>query len=748
MQFHKIKKLDITIKGLLYSRHGAIVLALCGGSVFQPTLAAEICAPDLLPMRVLPPDQADLPMSKLPIELEADQIEKTKQGPVIFTGRAVANQGLQSISADKLTYTESKDEVEAEGNVELRTADGDAISTSFIRYKLEAGVGETQRADYHIADRSRNTGDPKTVAMLARGSAEKIELAGFELFKLSNATYTTCVKGQDDVILSAGKVDLDFATGEGHAKNMTVRFKGVPIFYAPSMSFPISDKRKSGFLFPVFGSVADSGFVFGVPYYWNIAPNMDATITPLIMANRGLKMDGEFRYLQEDYSGIVSGSYLPNDSEFGADRGAFNLKHKQQISSRWSGDVDYQWVSDEQYFDDFVNRIGFYAQTHLPQQAKLDYKGKLWDFSASVLQYQTVDDSISAANRPHKRLPRLTLKTKIPRKRGGPKFDFYGEMVNFSHDTRVSGTRLDLTPSVSYPMDTVYGFLKPKVAVRHTSYYGLENIAAGSSSNPSRTVGVLSVEGGLFFERDTSYRGDAMVQTLEPRIFYVYANRNDQGDLPVFDTSAVAFNNFSDFFRDNQFVGADRVEDANRVTLALTSRLLDGAKGRELMQVSVGQIFYLDDREVTFNGTPQTRSTSDILLDASANLTPTLRTAGFLQWNPSDNQTEQAKFTVNYSPRTDAKVYASYRYTRRSRTDQADLGFNWPLASRWDLRGRYIYSLTNKQSLLASASVGYNACCWSAHVLVQRRVDTTTDYRNAVIFQLRLTGLAKISTGF
>ncbi|NOZ11893.1 MAG: LPS assembly protein LptD [Gammaproteobacteria bacterium] len=748
MRFHKLKKLDLTIKSVLYSRRGAIVLALCGGSVFQTTLAAEeICKPDILPMRVLPPDQAGLPASKLPIELEADQIEKTKQGPVVFTGRAVANQGLQSISADKLTYSESKDEVEAEGNVALRTAAGDAINTSFIRYKLEAGVGATKRADYHIADRSRDTGDPKTVAMMARGTAEKIELAGFELFKLSNATYTTCAKGQDDVILSAGKVDLDFATGEGRAKNMTVRFKGVPIFYAPSMSFPISNKRKSGFLFPTFGSVADSGIVFGVPYYWNIAPNMDATITPLILTDRGLKVDGEFRYLQENYSGVVRGAYLPDDNEFGDNRGAFSLEHDQQISRRWSGAVDYQWVSDGDYFDDFTNQIGFYARTHLPQKAKLKYKGRLWDFSAGVLQYQTIDDSISAANKPHKRLPRLTLKTKIPRKRGGPKFDFSGELVNFSHDVLVSGTRLDMTPSVSYPVETVYGYFKPKVAVRHTGYYGLENIPVGGDANPSRTVGVASVDSGLFFERSTSYRGEAMVQTLEPRVFYVYANRDNQNDLPIFDTSVVAFNNFSDFFRDNQFVGADRVEDANRVTLAVTSRLLNADDGRELMEVSVGQILYLDDRKVTFNGVPQTRSTSDLLLDASANLTQALHMGGFLQWNPSDNQTEQAKFTVNYSPKANARAYASYRYTRNS-TDQADLGFNWPLASRWGVSGRYIYSFSDKQALTTSAGLDYNACCWSAHVIAQRRVDNTTGYRNAIILQLQLTGLAKISSGF
>lgn len=726
---------------------GAVALALGGGP--GEAVAAKVCTPDTLPVTPLPPEQRGVPVSKLPIELEADQIERTQDGPVVFTGRAVAKRGAQSLTADRLVYTEAKDEVEAKGSVLLRTAAGDAIHTSFLRYRLDNGIGEARRSEFEIADRERDLGDPKRVAVMARGSAERVKFASQDLIKLDNATYTTCVKGQDDVILQAKKVELDFVSGEGTAKNMTLRFKNVPIFYAPTLTFPISNKRKSGFLYPSLGGQGGSGFVFGVPYYWNIAPNMDATITPWVMTRRGIKLDGEFRYLQENYSGTARGAYLPSDNEYrggGEDRGAFSWKHRQRISKRWRGDVDYQWVSDADYFDDFSTDIGITAQTHLPQQANVYYDSPWGEFSAGILRYQTIDDTIPKSSRPHERLPRLTFKADIPYRRGGPKYEFRGEVVNFDHDVLVSGTRLDLTPSVSFPMEAIYGYLTPKLAVRHTSYHGLDNVAAGADTNPSRTVGVFSVDSGLFFERNASWRGAPYIQTLEPRVFYVYANREKQDDLPNFDTGAVSFNNFSDFFRDNQFTGADRVEDANRVTVAVTSRMLDAKTGKERMRASVGQIYFFEDREVTF-GKPLTRSTSDILFDLQAQLTPVLEVGGFWQWNPSDDRTEQARVTVNYSNGGDRRAYVTYRYTRNA-TDQAEVGGRWPLAPRWSVQGRYVYSFRDDQSLETYAGVNYNACCWVLHIAAQRRVNNTTNYRNAILIQLQLTGLAKITTGF
>jgi len=711
-------------------------------------LAQAACPPDTLPLIPLTPDQVGVDPAKLPIELEADQIERTKDGPVIFTGRAVATQGRRTFAGDKLVYDEAKGEVDATGNVKIRTPDGDSIDTDHLRYKVETAVGEADKSSFQIADRTRRPGkDAESVAMMGRGTAGQVKFAGHELIKLTDAAYSTCVMGQDDVFIKAQSVDLDFVSGVGTARNMRVEFMSTPIFYSPVLTFPISNKRKSGFLYPTFGGVAGSGFVFGIPYYWNIAPNMDATLTPRIMTDRGIKLDGEFRYLEHNYSGIVDAAILPSDNEYGDDRGHFSLVHNHVLTNRWRGRINYQWASDGDYYDDFSQDIGLSALTHLPQEASLNYNGQLFDFGVSLLRYQTIDDTISAAAKPHDRLPRITFNGKFPYKRGGPKFGFYGEVVNFDHDIQVSGTRVDLTPSVAWPMETIYGYLTPKASIRHTSYHSLDNIAVGADDNPSRTVGVFSVDGGLFFERDTTWGGKYFVQTLEPRLFYVYANQEAQGDLPIFDTGAVQFTNFSDFFRENQFTGADRVEDANRLTVALTSRLLDGKTGVEWMRGSVGQIYYFDDRDVTFNGVPETRDSSDILFDLNARLNSSFRVGGFMQWDTRQDDVYQGRAYVTYEGEGHRAASLSYYYTR-SALDQADVRVAWPLGQRWFFDSRLLYSLRDDKALEAYGGLTYDACCWAVRIGAQRRVDNSTDYRNAILLELQLTGLAKISSGF
>jgi LPS-assembly protein len=752
MRFHGSDNNEHPIYSRTWARGRLALLAFwIGGTASQAALAAgQICPPDLLPVRVLGPEQAGKKPAELPVELEADRVERVEGGPVVFTGRAEAVQGARSILGDKLTYSEENNEIEAEGNVVLRTPGGDRFATPFLKYNVDSGIGSARETEYRIADRARKTKDPATVAVMARGKAEAVDIAGQDLVLLKNATYTNCVEGQDDVMLNADEVELDFASGIGKAKNLKLEFKDVPIFYAPRFSFPISDERKSGFLFPTFGGVAGSGFVFGIPYYWNIAPNYDATITPQILSQRGIKLDGEFRYLQRKSNGIVSAAWLPHDSEFegdGNNRGAFSWNHFQRFSKHWHGDIDYQWASDGDYFDDFSSDLGISAQTHLPQSANLVYKSKVWKVKTSVLRYQTIDDTISESSKPHERLPRVTFAAKIPYESDGPRYGFEGEVTNFEHSTRVAGTRVDLTPSVEYPIETIYGYVKPRVEVRHTSYHGLDNIGAGEDDNPSRTVGVFSVDSGLFFERDTSWLNRPFIQTLEPRVFYVYANRENQDELPNFDTGTVGFNNLSDFFRTNRFTGADRVEDANRVTVAVTSRMIDADNGKEWMRGSLGQIYFLDDREVTLRGGTETRSTSDILASGSAQLTDDWAVSGFYQWDPQDTRTEQAKFTVKFWDRVDRQAYVSYRYTRDS-TDQVDIGAAWPLAPRWTLSGRYLYSFEDEQTLEAAAKLRYNACCWAVHIGAQRRVDNRSEYRNSILIGLELTGLAKIATGF
>ncbi len=707
-----------------------------------------LCVPDLIPFTSLDPTDRGKDQATLPINLEADEVESVKDGPIVLKGSAFVQQGTRSITADEIRYSRAAGEAEAEGSVSLTTRRGDQIKGDFLRYKIETGIGHATNADFKVANPKRKTGKPDTLAVSGRGTADRINFEGEGLMRLLGARYSTCVEGQDDVMIVAKEVHLDQATGVGTAKNAQVRFFDTPIFAAPRFTFPISDERKSGFLAPVFGSEGDSGFVFGVPYYWNLAPNRDATLIPKVYADRGLMLQGEFRYLDENFEGTVRGAFLPDDSEFtGADkdRGSFVYEHDHRFNDHWTGAVDYQWASDAEYYDDFSNDIGISGSQYLPQRARVNYRGSTWNFGASVDGFQSIDDTLSPFSEPHDRLPRVTFSGRWPRQQGGFNYALKGEVVNFDHDLNVAGTRIDLTPSVTRPMETIYGYVTPRLALRHTSYAGLDNLAAGADTSPSRTAGVFSVDSGIFFERDTSWQNKSFVQTLEPRVFYVYAQDENQDDLPTFDTGVLDLNNFANFFRDNRFSGADRVEDANRITLALTSRLLDGKTSREWVRASIGQIFYFDDRDVVLRGGPETESDSDIVAQITAKLREDLVTSAFLQWDPDLSESAESRFDIVYRPDARRTLGLGYRF-RRDSLEQANIKVAWPLGGRWSFYGRHLHDLDASEALESFASLEYNACCWALRVGGQRRVDNDEDFRNAFLVEFELVGLTRLRT--
>ena len=773
----------------LHKNPGFLALALVvltGASQPVPAAAAVAACPldtlDVVPVKA--EDRGKDPAS-LPLDLEADQVEKTPDGPIVLQGNARITQGSRSVAADEIRYDQDSDEMQARGNVVLRSASGSRFESDTLEYKIGSGVGEAGQTRFELAVPAKPRGGPKRfrrryqedetrfetqvpemarteqesagggdtpagpasggqVRTSGRGEADRVNFEGAGLLRLNNATFTRCARGQNDVLISAGQIRLDQIDGVGVAKNVKVKFLGVPIYYSPRMSFPISDQRKSGFLSPSFGSDQRSGSFWAIPYYWNIAPSMDATVTPRYYADRGLMLQGEFRYLGENYRGRLGGNFLPSDDVFGDDRSSFSWRHDQRFSSRLTGRVNFQDVSDTSYYNDFSKNLRVSSATHLPQRASLAYSGDRLYVSADALVYQTIDPTIAKSSQPSERLPRVRFGTRFPYKSGQLNYGIKGEVVNFQHDTRVAGTRLDLTPSVSLPLKKVYGFVKPQVSLRHTSYSGLDNVAPGADTGPSRTVGVFSIDSGLFFERETRWQGRAFTQTLEPRLFYVYAEKQEQDNLPNFDTGVLSLNNFSNLFRDNRFVGADRVEDANRVTVALTSRLVEDSTGREWARGSIGQIYYFADREV---GTDDTTDKSDFLAQGKITLNKDLRVGATWRWDPEQEVTREGRIDVDYRPGGDRRAFLAYRFLRDSR-EQLDLQFNWPLAPRWRVFGRSLYDIRNSNNLSTSVSVRYNACCWAVSLGAWQRVDNQGQERNAIFVQLELTGIAAVRTGF
>ncbi len=725
------------------------VLGVALAAIYAPLAMAaeEICVPDLLSLPT-PGPAPEKPGDPLPIELEGDEVESVKADIMSMRGNATLKRGRQTMSADQIRYLRQTDEVEGEGNVILHSQSGDRLNMSSVKLQVETFIGEAEAVEYRLAKRDRVPEDPDKAFVNARGSAEKIFFEGHDVMRLENVRYTTCAEGKDDVFLTASDMTLDQATGTGSAKHLKVRFKNVPIFYFPRVTFPINDERKSGFLFPSFGSQEGSGFVMQTPYYWNIAPNYDATIYPRVYAKRGVQLGGEFRYLTSTAEGSLFGEYLPSDSEFNdEDRGAYTIRHRQQFSRRWRANVGVEWVSDERYLDDFSNDIQISSAFFLPQFAEVFYTGQLWDFEARLFSYQTVDETIPASSEPYDRLPQFRVITKLPRGPYGMRYGLESELVNFQRDELLDGWRWDITPFVRMPLDNTWGYLTPKVSLRHTSY-SLNDVAEGEDDRPSRSVPVFSLDSGVFFERVAAWRGTSMLHTLEPRAFYVYIPKKNQDDLPVFDTGFINLNNFGNIFSENRFFGRDRVGDTNQVTLALTSRFMEAESGTEWIRGSIGQIFFLEDRVENFTpGQEFTDDTSDFLAEVLARLSTNWSAYGYLQYDDDQSEVREGKFDLRFRPEPRKFIDLSYRFSRNA-LEQVELAAEWPLGSpRWHASLRERYSVRDEENLETRVGIEYDACCWKLRGFFQSRKDNLSEARNAFIVELELTGLTSISSG-
>jgi len=546
---------------------------------------------------------------------------------------------------------------------------------------------------------------------------------------------------------------LNKNTGVGEAKNVSVSFKGVPFFYLPYLTFPIDDRRKSGVLTPTIGTSDSAGADISVPYYFNIAPHMDATITPRIMSKRGLMLGGEFRYLAENFSAELRGEVLPNDREQKSggneDRGAFSIKARSTPAERWRYDLNINHISDENYLDDFGGSLAAVSTRHQERRGDIRYQGDGWNFLGRVQNYQTIDTTIATNSQPYDRLPQLLVTMNKPNQALGLTYHLNAEYVSFGHnsDTKIAGDRINLRPGVSLPLRNSWGFLTPKVTIDHTSYK-LDNQTAGLDNSPSRTLPTLSLDGGLIFERETNLFDSALTQTLEPRLFYLYTPEEDQSEIPDFDTAEYDFS-FANLFRENRFSGSDKIGDANQLTTAVTTRFLETESGRELAQASIGQIFYFRDRDVQLQSSSSTTandSSSSVVAAISANLGNNWRANAALQWNPhqDDNATEKGSAGIHYKDSANRIVNASYRYTSGT-IEQTDVSARWPITHNLTAVGRWNYSLLFNETMEKFAGIEYSNCCWTTRFVARDYKSSVDDEGNLAFFiQLELKGLTSI----
>jgi len=640
-------------------------------------------------------------------EFTADRAEVEQNRLYTLSGDAVVERAGQRIRADRIRYDEALDEVQAEGGVRLDQSTLQVTGDS-ATLQLGSDTGEIRGVRYFVH------------AQHARGRAEIARQESATIKSFERATYSTCDEDRERWRLNARSVTLDEAEGVGYARHARLEVGSVPVLYTPYISFPIDDRRKSGFLVPSWGSSESSGAELATPYYWNIAPHRDATITPRLMSKRGVQMQGEFRYLNPTNRGQLGLEYLPSDSEFDdEDRSLFTIRHDGRPLPQLQTTVRADDVSDKYYFEDLGNSLEISSITHLERLAEATWFGRGWSLTGRVQDYQTVDRTIAEINHPYRRLPQLLLSMRPRSQPYGLDLTLDSEVVQFTHDLREEGTRIDLQPRASLPLGGAAWFVTPSLGVRHTQY-SLDERTAGLPTEPSRTTPIASLDSGLFFERDTRLFGNGLLQTLEPRAYYLYVPYKDQDELPVFDTGLRDFS-FQQMFEDNRFSGADRMGDADQLTLAVTSRLLDPESGVQHLSVSLGEIIYFRDREVVLPGQPVAdQSASNLVGEVDVRLTRSWKATAGIQWDPHESKTDRSSVRLQYRPDPRHLWNLSYRY-RSGELEQIDTSALWHFTPRWHGVVRWNYSLPDRELLEGLAGIEYESCCWILRARVRSR---------------------------
>ena len=744
----------------------------------QPAEDSEVLSAESgLPAPVLrssPVLQEEIPSSvrpQLPAFVSGDKVTGQPDIKAVIDGNAELRRGDTVIRADRMEYDVPEDRAMAEGNVHINRA-GNLYQGTLLDLKVDAFSGFFSDARYRFLD----TG--------GHGEASRVDFIDNDNSVIYNSTYTTCERTNEDSwrpdwILRARKITLDRGEDVGVAEDGVLEFKGVPVLPVPKLSFPLSDKRKSGFLPPTIGLSSNSGVEYEQPYYWNIAPNRDATITPMLMSRRGAALSGEFRYLEPSYKGEASAMYMPSDQLRDRDRWAYAWKHNGLIDSPIGGlglNVDIKRVSDNDYWRDFSQRtspIGLgtqLTQRLLAADASLGWTRNDHSVTMRALKWQTLQDATSSMIPPYDRLPQMHYRYAPQELPGGLDFSVDADYTKFQADryytNQANAERSYALAQLSRPFLAPAGFVIPKVMLNTTNYQ-FDSALANGQTTQTRTLPTFSLDSGLVFERDASFFGRNFLQTLEPRAFYTYTPYRDQSMIPIYDTAPNDFN-FASIYTENAFGGNDRIADNNLLTLGVTTRLLDADTGAEAVRLGVAQRVRFSDQDVTMpNGSPARDRLSDILFGAGINWTPQWAFDSVVQYNPKTGRSTRSTIGGRYSPGKYRTVSAAYRLQKvtdsiTEASEQFDLGWQWPLndlwgdraeqrtpggPGRWYTVGRLNYSMKDSKFVDTVVGFEYESCCWVGRVVLERLQNSIRTSNTRLMFQVELLGFSRLSLG-
>lgn len=672
------------------------------------------------------------PLPSLPkgaVLVEADDGFIKAKGISTLEGNVIIQQGEKIIRADKASYNNKNSNVTAFGNV-LLTTESMKLKSSEISYNMKNSKGTIKDAEYTLTNGQ------------GHGSSKLLKQNGKDLTQLSSASFSTCPPNHRSWHIASSDIKLNHGSQIGSARNVTFKAGNIPLFYSPYFSFPLNNQRKSGFLAPGFAVSDRSGSILSTPYYLNLASNFDATLTPNLLTKRGIKLDSEFRYLTENDKGIINFEYLPSDNVANdEDRSLVSIEHTTKISENLQLSINAAEISDVDYFEDFGDSLVSSSIAALERRIDLTRTGKNWTFNTSIQDYKVLDSN----DAPYSRLPELHFQYTPKRKIGNTQYFFETELVKFDKDNATTGLRFDINTVASKRYGDPGWYLEPSFQLRHTQY-SLDNNDLKTDNSPSRSLPTASIDAGLFFER--GLKSSRKIQTLEPRILYTYTPYKDQSDIPVFDSAATSFSTSTRLFSKNRFTGKDRIGDTNQLTMALTTRLLNPRKGREVLTASIGQIFFLNDRRVTLPGDPiETSSNSELALELAGKLNKNTRLITSTYWDTEKKQASSTEFRLHYKDANKRAINLAYRNLHKE-LEQVELSFATPLNDSWSLVGKLERDLKNNRVLETLGGVEYSNCCWKAR-LVARRFLTSDNvtYDNVPFFEFELKGLGNLGTG-
>jgi len=667
---------------------------------------------------------------KKPVFIEADRLTGYYKQEVEATGNAVLQQGDNTLTADRVKYYEQTEDAEVEGNIRLERPK-DILQGKKLELNMKTEVGQLTEPRYSM---KKGKG---------RGAGDILYFEGKDHYRIKETNYTTCPPRKRDWYLRADELEIDNNKEVGTAKHVSVVFKDVPILYSPWINFSYSGRRKSGLLSPVAGYNAKTGFDMGLPIYLNIAPNIDATIMPRIMTMRGFLLSNELRYIgNNNMNGNLLFDILPMDIDTNRTRWGVLYTHTQDFGRGWRGFLNYNRVSDDLYFRQLTPNLAQTSLTNLSQQGGVAYNGR-WGrdgtlgFTGFAQGFQTIQDPLAPFVPPYERLPHFSLNA-MKYNVGKMDFELKSSWTNFYHPTFTNGNRLIIYPNISLPLRSEFGYITPKIGFHYT-HYSLDKPVGDKGEVVDRTVPIFSWDSGVAFDRQLEIGGMKFVQTLEPRLFYVYAPYRNQGYLPNFDSAVNDFS-FAQIFTENRFSGGDRINDANRAATALTSRFVEQGTGIEYLRLAIGQQFNFTDPRLQLPFPQVTSGRSDFIAAISGRLSRSISTDTNIQMDEAHLHTEKIRTGISYQPETGKVLNLGYRFTRGV-LEQVDTSMQWPLGGNWHGVTRVNYSLLDDKILAGLAGFEYNSCCWALRVVLQRLTTATQTTTTAFFVQLELKGL-------